>query len=131
MNLKRSIFFAVILWIFIFIIISVLMFLPQLQGNDLAINIVFWIILIPLVLLLAKWYFKKDPPNIKKGFYLGVITLIIGTILDLTITIPFFVHSYADFYSDWMMWFGFAELLVLTTFAGFEFDKTFTKRENN
>ena len=49
-------------------------------------------------------------------------------ILDIIITVPLFVKSYGDFYGNWMMWVGFALFIVLTVFAGFEFDSTYTHK---
>ena len=136
MNFKRTLLFGVLMWVFIFIIISILMFLPFLQGKEMTQNVVYWVLLIPLTLLLAKWYFKMDPPTLKKGFLLGVAGLVVGTILDLAITVPLFVGPQQGgyvaglnvFYTAWEMYVGFAILLASTTFAGFEFDGTFTKQ---
>ena len=88
----------------------------------------FWILLIPLALLLSKWYFKTDPPTAKKGFILGLVGLVVGNILDLIITVPLFVKSYEVYYTNVFIYVGFLELLVITTYAGYEFDSTFTKR---
>ena len=79
------------------------------------------------VLLMSKWYFKMDPPTIKKGFLLGVIGLVFGTFLDIVIIVPFFVKSYAVFYTNWLMYVGFVWTIILTTYAGYEFDATFSK----
>lgn len=129
MNIKRAVGFGAMLWILIFVLLSILLFLPFLEGRTLAVHVIFWIFLIPIVLLLAKWYFKADPPTMKKGFFLGIIGVIVGIILDLIITVPLFIKSYDVFFTDWMLWFSLVEVVVLTTFAGFEFDKTFTKME--
>lgn len=128
MNIKRAIGFGVMLWILIFVEVTIVMFIPALQDKVLTQHIIHWIVLIPMVLLLAKWYFKADPPTLKKGFFLGLIGLAVGIILDLLITIPLFVKDYG-FFADWKLWVGMAEAILLTTFAGFEFDKTFTKKE--
>jgi len=53
--------------------------------------------------------------------------LVVGTILDMVITVPLFTKSYVAFYSSWMLYVGFAWLLLLTTYAGYEFDATYTK----
>ena len=129
MNYKRASIFGLLLWISIFVVISILMFIPFLHGKDLFNHVVYWILLVPIVMLLSKWYFKGDSPKIKKGFFLGVFALFIGTILDLVITVPFFVKSYTNFYGDWKLWIGFAIVVLTTTFAGFEFDATYSKRE--
>jgi hypothetical protein len=130
MNIKRSIGFGVLLWISAFVIISILMFSPWFSDSETRIHVGWWILEIPLVLLLAKWYFKADPPTLKKGFLLGLIGLLVANLLDLAITVPFVVKSsYNEFYGNWTLWVGFALVLLLTSFAGFEYDATYSKQE--
>lgn len=128
MNLKRAIGFAVLLWIIIFVVISIVMFLSWFKDHNLRIQVAWWILEIPIVLVWAKMYFKADPPTWKKGLYLGLIALIVGTILDTIITVPLFIKSYSMYFGSWTLYAGFVEMLVLTTLAGGEFDKTFTKQ---
>ena len=127
MNYKRALGFGALLWIFVFVAISILMFIPGLKDNQLRIQIAWWILEIPIVLFMAKWYFKADTPTAKKGFLLGVVGLVVGNILDMVITVPLFVGSYVEFYGSWMLYVGFVLLPALTTFAGWEFDGTYTK----
>lgn len=127
MNHKRAMAFGVMVWVWIFAIFSVLMFLPGLQGREWLQTVIFWISLIPLALLAAKWYFRGDPPSAKKGFWLGLYGLVIGTILDLVFTIPAFIKSYSAYYSDWTLYVSFALFWILCILAGAEFDKTFTR----
>ncbi|MFH1286644.1 MAG: hypothetical protein ABII02_02745 [Candidatus Magasanikbacteria bacterium] len=127
MNIKRAIGFGVMLWVLIFIEVSAVMFIPSLENKIMTQHIIHWIILIPMVLLLAKWYFKVDPPTLKKGVFLGLIGLVIAIILDLIITVPFFVKDYG-FFGDWKLWVGMVEAILLTAFAGFEFDETYTAK---
>ncbi|MFA6427454.1 MAG: hypothetical protein WCW16_03345 [Candidatus Magasanikbacteria bacterium] len=130
MNFKRAIGYGVILWIFIFVEFSIVMFLPWFKDHTTAQYVANWVLLIPIVLLCAKWYFKAEIPTTKKGLLLGIIGLIVGTILDVVITIPFFVKSYSMYYGNWLMYVGFVEGILLATFAGYEFDGTYSKREN-
>ena len=127
MNYKRAIIFSVLLWVFVFVIVSILMFLPYFKDSQTRINVGWWILEIPLILILAKWYFKQKKPSLKEGFWLGVIALVIGTTFDAVITVPLFVKSYSAFFGNWMMYIGFAELLILTTLAGWEFDAPVAK----
>ncbi len=129
MNYKRAIVFGLMLWLAIFIVLSLLMFIPVLKESNWAVNIVFWILLVPMVLLLSKWYFKQEPPTVKKGLVLGIIALSVSIVLDILITVPFFVGSFAVFFGDWMLWAAMFEILLLTVFAGMEFDATFSKKE--
>ncbi len=127
MKLKRAFLFGTMVWVAAFVVISVLMFTPWFKDSQTRIQAGWWILEVPAVLLMAKWYFKMDPPTIKKGFLLGVLGLIVGVILDAVITVPFFVKSYAVFYTNWLMYVGFVWGIILTTYAGYEFDATFSK----
>jgi len=86
------------------------------------VNVAWWIIEIPLVLLMAKWYFKQKHPSLKEGFFLGLTALLIGIFLDAVITVPLFIKSYSGFFGNWIMYVGYVELLLLTTLSGWEFD---------
>ncbi|MEK7680492.1 MAG: hypothetical protein AAB348_00360 [Patescibacteria group bacterium] len=122
MNYKRAAGFGILIWVFIFVIISVLMFLPPLIGKELAIFGILWILLIPLTLMIAKWYFTKEKATAKSGLFLGLISLLVGIILDSIITIPLFVKSYSAFFGNWIMYVGYGELVILCVYAGAEFD---------
>jgi len=51
-------------------------------------------------------------------------------VLDLIITVPLFVKSYVVYYGDWRLWVGLIEAVVLCVIAGWEFDATYSKKEN-
>ena len=136
MNIKRALGFSFLAWIFIFVIWSLLIFIPVIKDLMMLQYVIYWILLIPLVLLLAKWYFREDPPTLKTGLLLGVFALVVMFLLDLIITIPLFIMpqhngefmtALSAFYSQWEMWVGFAWFLALLAYAGWEFDQTFTK----
>ncbi len=122
MKYLRAVGFGVMLWVGIFVIISILMFTPGIKDHPIVLHIIYYVLFIPLVLLLAKWYFRGTMPTARQGFLLGLIGLAIGTLLDLAITVPFFIHSYRDFYTDVYLYIGYAEVLLLATLAGAEFD---------
>jgi len=127
---KRAIPFAGLYWLIAFVVISILMFFPWIKGNELRVQAVWWVLQIPITLMWAKAYFKADPPTIKKGVALAVTTLLIGAALDAAITVPFFVHSYAEFFGDAKLYVGYAIFTVLVVYAGWEYDKTYTSSEN-
>lgn len=129
MKLQRSIMFGAALWIAAFVVISIVMFVPWFKESTLRVMAIWWILEIPVVLLLAKWYFKADPPTVKKGVLLGIVGFVVSMVLDAIITVPLFVKSYAAFYGSWQLWVGLVEILVLCVLAGWEFDKTFTKQD--
>jgi hypothetical protein len=134
------------MWAGIFVILSILMFIPFLQDKDLVQFIIYWILLIPLTLLVAKWYFKQDSPTVKKGILAGLVVLTVICILDFVISVFFvkfsdFFYGNIYFYTQFILFIkiydlcsgnpylyvGFVELLALTAFAGYEFDSTYTK----
>lgn len=122
MNIKRAIGFGAFLWIAIFIIVTILMFLPWTAGNRLYQQIILWILEIPVTLLLARWYFFAKNPTVKEGFFLWLVGLVTGGILDVAVTVPLFVKSYAVFYGNWLMYVGFGVTLLVCLYAGYEFD---------
>ena len=128
MKYARMLGFGAMLWIAAFVVISIVMFTPWFKESQLRIMSAWWIVEIPVVLLLSKWYFKADPPTVKKGFLLGIVGLAVSMALDAIITVPLFVKSYAVFYGSWQLWVGLVEILALCVLAGWEFDKTFTKQ---
>lgn len=130
MKYTRMLGFGAMLWIAAFVVISVVMFTPWFKESTLRVMATWWVLEVPAVLLLSKWYFKADPPTVKKGFLLGIAGLFVSMVLDAIITVPLFVKSYSAFYGSWQLWVGLAEILVLCVLAGWEFDKTFTKTEN-
>lgn len=131
MKHKRAIVTGIILWLLIFVVLSILMFTPFLKDRVMVRYTIFWLLLVPMTLLSAKWYFKMDPPNLKKGLCLGLIILAISIVFDLAVTVPVFVKSYAKFFSDWKLYFGLSEILLLCMYAGWEFDDTYTKLETS
>ncbi len=86
---------------------------------------------IPIVLLLAKWYFKKVLPTVKNGLQLGIVAIIVSLIFDglsigATIAVGQSIDVFTALYTDWKFYVTVIEILLLTTFAGFEFDATDT-----
>ena len=127
MNIKRASAFGVMLWVAAFMVISIVMFTPWFRDSIMRVNVAWWILEIPVVLLLAKWYFKEVEPTTKNGVRLGVIGVIVGVILDMIITVPLFVKSYLTMYSDWKVYVGLLLGWLLCIYAGYEFDATYTR----
>jgi len=127
MNFKRALGYGVLLWVIIFVIISIVMFLPWFKDHSLRIQLAWWILEIPVILVWTKMYFKTSPPTWKKALSLGVVALVVGTVLDMVFTVPLFVKSYTIYFGSWTLYVGYLELLLLTALAGGEFDATFSK----
>jgi len=137
MNYKRALIFSILLYVISFAGFLSIQALFQAPQWGLREYIAFWIINIPITLFLAKWYFKMEPPTTKKGFKLGVVALVVGFFLDVVVigiasatqSVDFSM-MFGQFYTDWKFYLSILELLLLTTFAGFEFDATFSKRSS-
>lgn len=116
MNIKRALIIGIVLWIVIFFEVSVLMF-----GFGLSTGLVYYIIhYILLAIFLAGAaliYFKKRKGSAKEGFLAGLTFLIVGTILDLIITVPLFVKDYSALFNIYLL-IGYVEGLIATTLVG-------------
>ena len=115
MNLKRAILTGILLWVLIFFEVSILMFGFSLDGATLY--MVHYIIMIFFVSIIGWTYFKKVKPSLKEGFILGVIYVVVGTILDLIITIPLFVKDYGAFFNNWLI-LGLLETIAIASIYG-------------
>ena len=118
MDLKRGISYAVLLWLLIFVAISIIMFAAPITIQ----NALHFIVVPLLVLSCAGLYFKTEIASPSEGLKLGIIFLIVGTILDIAITIPLFIKSFAAFYT-WDLFVGLAETIIFSVIAGKLYEK--------
>jgi hypothetical protein len=114
--------YAVLLWLLIFMEVSVIMF-GFTQLSDLGQRLLWLAVEIPLVLYCCGLYLRKYQGDLKTGLFLGLWFVIIGTILDMIITVPFFAKSYASFYSAWSLWIGFIITIGTCGLAGYVLEK--------
>lgn len=120
LNWKKATFWAIILYVLIFVEISILMFLPALKDKLFLQDLIHLIVLPVLVIVCAYQYFKPlENVTLIQGILLGIYFLVIGTVLDLLITIPLFVKSFATFYSEISLWIGFLETILFTTITSY------------
>lgn len=119
-NWKSATLWGILLWALIFAVFSVIMFAPPLQGKAALQKALELAFLLPLVLFSGLMYFKGAGArkSAKNGFIVGIYFLIISAILDMTITIPIFVKSYRAFYSEWSIWAGFLETVIVMMLLG-------------
>ncbi len=139
MNIKRALVFSVYLYLSTFVIFGVLNFIPGLylyvdgQMTNMAF-ILSAVINIFLVLFLSKWYFRKAKLNVVNGLNLGVFAILVALGFDAIlycIAINYLSSGddmFKALYSDWRLYASMAEIILLTTYAGSEFDATFTSR---
>lgn len=109
MKALRAVLLGILLWVLIFVEISIVQIGLKIAG--LLGNIIHYVLLILFVLLCAAIYYRtRDRLN---GFVLGIFLLLVGNILDLIITIPLFIEEgYAGFYSSIYLWIGFVIVIV-------------------
>ena len=111
MRVLRAILAGVLLWVLIFVEISIVQ--KGLQVTGAVASLIHYILLIPIGILCAWVYYcsNKDKTN---GFLVGLVMLATGIILDLAITIPFFLDGdYRGFYSDPFLWVGFLIAVII------------------
>lgn len=115
MNLWKAVWCGALLWVLVFFEVSILMFGFGMEGN--SIYYVHYVVGIILALLAAMIYFKHQNSDYLQGFYLGLVFVIVGLVLDAVITVPLFVKDYSFFLNGWM-WISILEGLIVTTLYG-------------
>lgn len=120
-NWKKATILGILLWILIFVLFTIIMFIPVV-GNYTS---YLAIIIGPLIVLLCGYYyFTAVPGGAVDGLVIGIYWLILGSILDAVITIPLFVKiSYAAYFLSWTMLLGYALSLVAAIMSPLIFKK--------
>ncbi|MHA1827767.1 MAG: DUF5367 family protein [Candidatus Heimdallarchaeaceae archaeon] len=110
MRCLRAICVGVLLWILVFVEVSIFQIGLQLTG--LFGKVLHYFLLIPISVLGAWVYYKSgDELN---GFLLGFLMLLVGIVLDLLVTVPFFVNGdFKGYYYDPFLWTGFLVAVVV------------------
>ena len=137
MNYKRAIWFGIMLYLSSFVVYGAYALLgmaPDSYEISFKAYLVNWILYIPIVLLLAKWFFKQVEPSPKRGLELGVVAILVAFVADglgvvATLAAGQSLEAFIQLYADWKFYFTVMWVVLLTVFAGWEFDRTFTRRE--
>jgi hypothetical protein len=110
MKLLRAVLAGILLWILIFMEISVVRI--GLGMTDLLGTIGHYVLLIPLSIAGAWFYYSSEDDL--NGFILGILMLFVGIVIDSTITVPLFQNGdFLAYFSDPLLWGGFL-ISVLT-----------------
>lgn len=135
LKLKRAIGIGALLYLSSFVIYGATFLLPGL-GDPASFKsyVVSWVILIPVVLLFSKWYFKALQPTAKRGFQFGIVAILVAFVFDGASALGAYLagiglEDFADLYGDWKFYFSIFLIIALTTFAGGEFDGTKSKNK--
>lgn len=129
MKIFRAILTAIVMYV---LSVAVLMISSLILGgsiSDLSLvsYMVYWVVIIPIVLVAAKWYFKAIAPSFARGFFLGIVFILVGFLLDVTwLYAVDQLEGLKVLYSDWRLYLTLFEVLALASYAGFEFDGTFS-----
>lgn len=134
LNTKRAIGFGLIVYALSFVLYLITAAFFEIDPYEMpgtGVYAISWLLMIPLVLIPAKWYFKKDEPTTKKGFWLGVMTIIVAFVVDgifilMALLAGQDLSGFEVLYTDWRFWVSIVEIIALCTYAGYEFDKTYT-----
>jgi len=123
MNFKNATLWAVLSWIFIFVEVTILMFVPFIASRLWLYYGLYYVISALLVGYCAYSYFKiENKSSLIKGLVLGLWFILIGSILDLAITIPLFVKSFTFYYQP-SLWIGFGIGILVCGIVGMHLNK--------
>jgi len=128
-NIKAAVFYGIILYVIIFIAVSIMLFTPGLKSILWLRWMIDWLVVGLGSYYFSLKYFKKTPGKIYAGAVLAFFWLSVHVVLDLIITVPLTLKSvsaqigrqasYVDaagvFYYEWKLWVGFIIMLVVTT----------------
>ena len=117
MKLARTMGFGLFIWLLGVMLYASSYYVQIIQNAEQQANIFLSIVIIPVVWLGAKFYYKKGINT--SGIWVGLIFFLIAGILDALFTVPITVLPYGGTYSDFFTDFGF-------WFIGFEFVATTT-----
>lgn len=136
-NVLRAFAFAVILYIATFILFAAVLFACGVTIGTapdqipVFVHVIYLALTIPLILMLAKWYFRKFQPSFSRGVFLGVYTLVVFYVFDigmlfLGLSLDEVVSLLYEMIRDWKFYALTVVVLGTTAYAGFEYDRTYT-----
>ncbi len=112
MNCKKSIMYGIALWVIIFVEVSILGFIPQLarvgehgfEFNSLGQWMFITVTAVTAFFVGTHYFHKEKKRELVDGIVAFLPVLLTGLVLDIAITVPFFVKDYAAFLYDQMLW---------------------------
>lgn len=121
MKKVRAILIGAIIWALGVSFFSLSFLVNVMEDAELQANMVLFIMVLPLVWIGSKLYYKKGF-NIQ-GYFLGTAFFLIAAILDALVTVPFLVlpngGTYYDFFTDMGFWLIGAEFVATATLYWF------------
>lgn len=118
MNWKKLIGFGLLFWVIMFVVWSIVAFIPGL--SEMWMWVIGWAANALVAFLLAHWYFYKvEDKGFGQGLLFGLVALVIAAILDSAISVPLFIkEGHAAFFGAWQLWVGFVVVLIFAGIAG-------------
>ncbi len=117
MKITKAILFGILFWVLVFFEVSVLMFGLKLTQNSTSYYLTHLLLLVIITIVCSLLYFRKTKTDAREGIKLGIIFLIVGLILDATITVPLFVKDYSFFFRTDLL-IGYLTILITTIVVG-------------
>ncbi|MFA5210928.1 MAG: hypothetical protein WC414_00300 [Patescibacteria group bacterium] len=129
MNFKKIIIFSLTLWLSITVIFYLLSFLPFLN-KDIYFFTSVWILILIKMFFLCKWYFRNEEASTKNGIILGLSSSVIIFVLGYYISLPVLqkITEISFYQNKFYLLVIILEIFLFCFYAGFEFDRTFTKK---
>jgi|TARA_B100001971_G_C18189626_1_gene537816 hypothetical protein len=115
----RAIVLGIVLWLLIFVEVSVLLFGFRFPMGGDAYYVSHFVLLVFFSLLVSLIYFYKVRMGggFLHGLCAGILFIVVGVLLDLAITVPFFVKDYGFFLrADVLI--GMVVVLVISGLVG-------------
>lgn len=133
MKITRALLFSVMLYAASFVVYALASFVGNIYEPTWLQYSLFWVFNIPIVLFLAKWYFKMQEPTVNRGVILGCISILVAFFFDgvsilATAAAGKNIDMFKVMYGDWKFYITVVEIIALCAFAGYEFDGTYTKK---
>ena len=116
MKLIRAVVSGLIIWTLIFIVFTVMSFIPVIKDSEIQQNMLLWVCLIPITILGVQFYYKKEKKT--NGIFIGLIIVAMSLILDASITVPYVIipkgGSYYEFFTSPLLWITGAEIIIVS-----------------
>ncbi len=101
MKVGRTLVSGAMIWVLIFITFTVMSFIPTIKDSELQQNLILYVLLIPIVILGTKFYYKSGAKT--NGLLLGIAMSTIGLILDALISVPYVIIPHGGSYESFFI----------------------------
>lgn len=130
MKVKYAILIGIVIWAVAASLFTLSFSIPILENPEQQANMVLFIVIMPLVWMGCKFYYKKDKTT--HGFLVGQTLLLTAIALDVIITVPFIIipsgGSYYSFFTSLGFWIVAVEFIAVAVLYWYAmvYSKSFT-----